>query len=517
MLAERRPTSAPSTPGDAARPAAAARSDRDRDRSTLAHLSHYSLGRHVSELLFLIRGFILAGLLDPALYGVWTKMKIILLLLGYGQLGVHEAMLREVPYAAGRDEGRRVGEIVRNTLGFGLAAALAIAAGIAGAAVLWPHASMGRFRTAWALLAPVFVLTHLYWYLHVKLRAEKRFSGASRIMVVLAAASTLLCSAGAYAFGLSGLLAGLGASYLIVFATTGSGGLPFPRPAWNGRALRHLIRIGMPIMGSGALVTLLWNVDKLAIWAFLTPESLGVYGLLSYLVLSTTLIPEAVSAVLYPRLMEELGRGPSRSTAEVYFFKPTLMIAVIAGPALGILFLTMHLPVRWFLPKYEAGILPGQVLLAGAYFMAIARIPQMLLVSLDRQRLLLGLTALSVAACAAAIAAALTAGWALVGVAGATCFGFFFYSVVVTCASVRATRVPWGTASPFLTHLLMPILATAAVLALSTSIRQDTPTTFVEDLATTLLRCAPVFLTAFALVWAARKRLGLFGRRAAGG
>jgi O-antigen/teichoic acid export membrane protein len=215
--------------------------------------------------------------------------------------------------------------------------------------------------------------------------------------------------------------------------------------------------------------------------------------------------------------MEELGRGPSRSTVEAYLFKPTLMIAITAGPALGLLFLSMHLPVHWFLPKYDPGIRPGQVLLAGAYFMAIARIPQMLLVSLDRQRLLLALTGVSVTVCAAAIGGALAAGWALVGVAGGTCLGFFFYSVVVTWAALRAARVPWRKARRFLADLAFPIFATVAVLALSVSVHPETPATFAADVAATLLRCAPVMVAGLALVWGARRRLGLFTRRASGG
>jgi O-antigen/teichoic acid export membrane protein len=177
----------------------------------------------------------------------------------------------------------------------------------------------------------------------------------------------------------------------------------------------------------------------------------------------------------------------------------------------------MHLPVHWFLPKYDPGLPPGQVLLAGAYFMAIARIPQMLLVSLGRQRLLLALTGISVAVCVAAIGGALAAGGALIGVAFGTCFGFFFYSVLVTWASLRATRVPWRKALDFVVSLLVPFLATAAVLTLSLSIHPKPTTTFAADVAATLLRCAPVLVTAPALLWGAKRRLGLFRRRAPAG
>ena len=80
----------------------------DSERSARAHFSDYSIARYLSEFLFLLRGLLLARILGPALFGVWSQLKIALLFLQYSQLGVHEALLREVPYAlGGGHEGRR--------------------------------------------------------------------------------------------------------------------------------------------------------------------------------------------------------------------------------------------------------------------------------------------------------------------------------------------------------------------------------------------------------------------------
>ena len=67
-----------------------------RENSLLAHFSYYAAARYSTEFLFLLRGFILARVLGPTLFGIWTQLKMALIFLQFSQLGAHEAMMREV-------------------------------------------------------------------------------------------------------------------------------------------------------------------------------------------------------------------------------------------------------------------------------------------------------------------------------------------------------------------------------------------------------------------------------------
>jgi len=490
--------------------------DGDPQRSLFAHFSYYSVGRYLSEFCLLVRGFLLAGILGPALFGVWTKIKIALLLLHYGQLGVHEAMLREVPFAVGKKRADEAETIERNVLGFDLFVAAVISLGIAAAVVLISGSPVAALRSPWLLVAAIFGASQLYWYVHLKLRAEKRFASVSRTMIGFAAASTLLGITAAHLFGLAGFLVALGLAYVLAILLASPGAAPLPRPAWSEAVLRRLIGIGFPIMASGGLATLLWNVDKIAIWGLLPRESLGVYALPSYLVISLTLFPEAVAAVLYPRLMEQLGGTSDGETAARYLVRPTLLIAYLCAPLLGALFLGLHVPVRWLLPKYVEGIVPGQILIGFLFFMAIARIPQIVLVSLNRQRLLLTLTGIAVLGTCAAVVPLLLAGHGLVGAASGMAGGYVLYSVLLLAAALRLARLSRRDLRSFLGELLLAYAATAVAVALVGKVSPAAPSSFAADLVATTLQCLGVAAVGAGLLWRAHRRYELLVRPGGG-
>jgi O-antigen/teichoic acid export membrane protein len=490
--------------------------DVDAQRSLLAHFSYYSLGRYLSEFCLLLRGFLLAGVLGPALFGVWTKIKIALLLLHYGQLGVHEAMLREVPFAAGKKQDHEAKTIERNVLGFDLFVAVAVSVLLVAIVFLVDGSAGAALHSPWLLLAAIFGASQLYWYVHAKLRAEKRFASVSRTMIGFAAASTLLGLAAAHHHGLAGFLIALGLSHVLAVLLANPGGTPLPRPALDDAVLRRLIRIGFPIMASGGLATLLWNVDKIAIWCLLPRESLGVYALASYLVISVTMFPESVAAVLYPRLMERLAKTGTGETIARYLVRPTLLIGNLCCPLLGVLFLALHVPLRWWLPKYAAGLVPGQILIAFLFFMAITRIPLVVLVSLNRQKLLLTLTGIAVFGASTGVVALLLAGQDLIGAAAGMAGGYVLYGVLLLSATLRVVRLPRAALWSFLGELVLPYVVTAVIVAAAAFLSPATPTSFVADLAQTAGQCSCVAAVGVGLLWRAHRRYGLLVRPAGG-
>jgi O-antigen/teichoic acid export membrane protein len=473
--------------------------------SALAHFSSYSAARYLSEFLLLIRGFVLARILGPTLFGVWTQMKIVLVFLQFGQLGAHDAMLRGVPLAVGAGDEPRAERIKGSVLGFNLLSSMMIATTLVVSVAVCRWSWPDPMRLPWAILACIFPLSQLYWYVHLKLRSEKRFSRVSRLMVAFSCLSTLFGIVGALYCGLQGLLIGVAVSFLMVLVWAESGRLAFPRPAWDGAHLRELLKTGFPIMASGALLILLWNVDKLAIWGFMSRESLGIYALPSYLLISVTMIPEAVSAVVYPRLMESLGQAKSATTLEKYLTKPTLVISYLACPVLGVLFLALHLPILWFLPRYVLAIPPGQILIAALFFMVVTRIPHVLLVSLNRQRMLLGLTMIAVVVGVGAVSTLILSGMGLVGAALGAALSYVVYSVSAMLASLRAMRMSAGRAWSFLSAMLLPYIVTAATVVGA----------LVLDLAVTGLQCLVVLTVGGVVFWWAKNRLGLLEPAAA--
>ena len=455
------------------------------------------------------RGFLLAGILGPVAFGIWTKMKIVLLFLHHGQLGVHEAMLREIPLATGAGHRARARRIESSSLGFELLTSAVIACLLVVVISLTSSARLGGQRAPWLILAALLPASQIYWFVILKLRAEKRFRSVARQMLAFAASSTLLGVAAAHWWGVRGALAALAVSHVLAILLVDPGRLPLRRPTLDMAIVRRLIRIGLPIMASSGLLILLWYVDKIAIWVLMSSASLGIYALPSYLLMSVNMLPEAIAAVIYPRLMERLGKTARAEDAEAYLVRPCLVASYLTAPLMGMFFLALHLPLQWALPRYAPGIGPGQILVVGLFFTALARVPGVVLVSLGRQMLLLGLTVVSLVFCVAAVGASILVGGGLEGAAAGAVAGYVLYSVLVTSASIRAVRMPLDRALEFAGRLLLPFAVTVAtVIALiRLTPSGDGP---ISDLLLTGARCAVVLVIGAALVWRAHSRHRLF-------
>jgi O-antigen/teichoic acid export membrane protein len=460
----------------------------DRARSALSHLARYSAARYAAEGLLLLRGLLLARILGPAAFGLWSQMKLALLFLPYTKLGTGEALLREVPFAEGGGDGVRAERIRRAVFAFDLLVSGLIAAGFV-LGLLSLREGTGDVREAWFLLAVVFLASQLYWFAQVRLRAEKRFGQVGRIVAGAAFLSTVAGVPAAWRFGLRGFLIACALAYLVAVLPPLGGPWSFPRPRWDAPVVREMIGIGWPIALSSALLLLLWNVDKLAVWVLLPRASLGIYALGTYLSVPVLLVAEAVSVVLYPRLMERYGATGDPAALAGYVTRPTRLLAYWCAPLLAVLFLCVHLPIVWLLPRYAPAVVPARILIAALFFPLVARMSQVLLVAVNRQVSLARRVALSVVVAAAVAAVAILAGHGLVGAAAGATAGFITYSALVVTAAFRAVRMRPLHALRFVGSTLLPYAVTCAAVAVSIVLGPAAPDRFGSDVAATAVRC----------------------------
>jgi len=446
---------------------------------------------------------------------MWTEMKLVLLFLQYAQLGTHEAMIREVPYAVGTGDHERANNIGRTVIGFNLLSSAVTAIAIIIILLLSEKIWNADIRGLWSSLIGVFFISQVYWFIHLKLQAEKRFGQLSKIMFGFASCSTLVGTLGAYYFSLEGFLFVLGLSYLVMMVYAGRGLSPIPLPNWNAPLLRELIRTGFPIMTSGALLILLWNVDKLAIWLLMSKEDLGIYAVQSYIANTIMLVPSAVSIVLYPRVMESFGKTGTHSSLERYLTQPTLIMSYLACPLLGILFLALHLPIKWLLPKYVLAIIPGQILILAIFFMVIARMPATVLIALNRQNLLLALTGISVLVGAVADYIFVRIGGGIIGVAAGTSLSLIIYSSLTMASSLHVLKMSIKRSVSFLVLVVLPYLVVLCLVGIMLKLLPATDAGWVSDFVYTSISCLVTIMLMGVLIYSVNLRFHFFERKAA--
>jgi O-antigen/teichoic acid export membrane protein len=476
-------------------------------RRLIVDVSVVSAARYVSEAALMVRGLLIAFILGPALFGVWASMRLVLQLSRNAHLGARDGMVQRAALADGHGDVAGAARLRATAAGIDLLAA-SLVVGLVAAVVLL--SGMSQRSTAWWLeFAVVMLVAQFHDFYQVLLRSQRRFGTTACMMIAWAVLSTIAGVWAALVHGLGGFLVALGGSYAVVLAGAVVARPSLPRPALGAGAARELIGAGFPIMSAKAMVMLLWNIDKLLIWAMAGSEPLGVYAVQAVFTNLLLFLPTIVAQVLHPHLMERLGRSGGAAGTRRPLEEGTLLLVLLLCPVIGLLHEVMHLPIRWWLPAYRAAIEPGRILVLSTFFSIAAGVPTTVLVSLGRAVTVIAVRAVALAVAFAAIAAVLAAGSGFTAVAIALSAALALYAVLAVGAALRAVPAGDRPAAWLVRWIVAPGAVMLAAVAVAASIVPDATESWRDDVLATAVRCAIVgAVTAPWTVWAVR-RLGL--------
>ena len=474
----------------------------------LTLISIFSSARLLSEIFLFIRGLSLAVVFGPHVMGVWTQMKLVLIFFPYSHLGTNDAMAREVPRAVGKGDLPRADRIKRTSLGFNLLISSCLALLFVSYLLVHKGGVDISFRTEWMLLPAVLMLNQMLHYVIVRLQAENNIGRSGVLILGFSCVSTIAGIAAAKYIGLAGFIVVVGLS-CVAMLYWGEGISYCRHPVLDFSVIPGLIRTGFPIMMSTAMLILLWNIDKIVISYLMSARDLGIYAFQSSIMGVLMIVPHAVGTVFYPKIMENIGRSIDKDMLEKYLVLPTLTMSYLIIPILGIIFLTVHLPIRWLLPQYALSIVPGQICVFGVFFMVMAKMPVTLLVSLNKQNILLVLAAVSVLSGFAADVFFIRYGYGLVGVAAGTAMSFGVYAVLAIFYCIKTIDLPFARTGSFLYLAFLPYVFTCiACMAIQYCLPGDI-TDWKKDLMDTSIGNGVIIASTSILYFRLNKRYGV--------
>jgi O-antigen/teichoic acid export membrane protein len=289
----------------------------DEGRQIIRETTTYGVSTYLSQVIFLVRGVVIARFLDPSLYGIWSVIKVFLYFSAYMGLGTANAMSREVPYHRGRGEDWKDEGIVSTSLFVTLAVALLAALVV----LVWSFSGQASpYSWEIRLSAAFFVTSAIHFYIPVKLNGEQKIMDLSRYMIAYTLFTSLFGLLLMFVYGLKGLLGGMLAAALLLHAVMViTGRLPYP-PSFSAKIAARLFVTGFPIMVLSACFFMMHSMDKLIVFSILGATNTGYYGLASFLSSLVYCIPSSISAVLFPRMMGDRGRLGSKMDENAYFF-----------------------------------------------------------------------------------------------------------------------------------------------------------------------------------------------------
>jgi O-antigen/teichoic acid export membrane protein len=328
----------------------------------------------IAQVFAFALGIYIRRVLGPESMGVWALLQVVVAYVAYTNLGIVNAVARQIPMMRGKGAPEETLQKTRNA-GYTY---LTFATIVTSAAVLgyafWKRAELSA--PLFFGLVTVAGVTFLergnnYWV--QLLYAEKKFIFASRYKIY----STLVNAA--LVLSLTGLyhLYGFYGATLLSFL--------FNRVylRWKSRIgfciewrlgeIKKLLSFGVPLWGLGFVTALFNSLDKLCIGKLLGMKSLGVYSLATLAGGYLFMFPNMFQAVLVPRTFERFGDDKDKGGREKYSLVPGRLMVVYFSLGIGAIAILSGPFCRALLPAYTDGLPALKALLYAYCFMALTQ------------------------------------------------------------------------------------------------------------------------------------------------
>jgi len=326
-----------------------------------------SLSTVISRILLLIRDFLLASILGPASYGIWTQMVVVFSYALHLPLGFQNAMSREVPYFLGQEKSERAKTvqdivfIVMISTGVLAAVSFLIADGFFG------YRLLGLPFSSLILVGVVVIVQQVYAYFSILLRARQSFSVFSIGFAVVALLSLVLASIFSRCLGANGVASaqGLALTFVIGYwlSKTDYWSLTI-RFRWQ--EFLRLAHIAIPLFIVGISGLLISSMDRLAVTIFYSEEQTGYYGLAFLVSQSISLLVTPIVQAISPRLVESFGRHGEPKKVENYLTLLTVFMGSVVALLIGVVYLLIGDLLPVYLPQYGPSVNVTRNLLVGS-------------------------------------------------------------------------------------------------------------------------------------------------------
>jgi len=474
--------------------------------------THVLCGTVVASVLGMLRGFIIAGGLGPALYGAWNILMVIFTYNSYADLGLANGMNKEMPYLRGKDDASGAEAVKDNTF-------WAISLIVTGVNIFLIAASF-VFRArlpegmvvAVCILAITNVLFHLYNFLVSLLRTDKEFGlfGFAQALLSLISLAFVVVFFKVSPDRLYGALSALAIGYFLVVLYI------MCRRRYRVRFtldIQHVIGIfktGFPLIIIQVGAVLLISIDRWMIAGMIGQIDLGYYGI--GLTMANFLFAGAstIAFTLYPFMLERFGQTNDAGQSEQLVYTPLLVLSYLM--AVGCTMTAFVVPplIIHILPAYVPGITATIILVFGIYFISIMTICGNFLVSINKQNTVLYVQMILIPFSIVFNYGLIKTGLGIEGVALGTAVVYFLYGTTVILVGLRSFTKDSRELLVKTGKIYLPFIASIFVYLFLRMALGDITASPKGDLMVTILQISVFLGPAVLLAWHLNRITGVF-------
>ena len=476
------------------------------EKEIIRDTSIFTIARYAAYFFTILTGLVIAKVLGPASFGVYSALMLIVTYSRYSHLGLLPAMTKKVPFYKGKKEYKKA----RETKNIAFSGAMIIILFISLVLIIvsffiknLDNHTLNSIR----IVALVIILQKIFFFYQDHLRVEKRFLMIGKTLLIYSITYFMFITILIMRFKLEGVFfASLIAYCIVIFYILRKERFKF-KITIMPRRIVELMKFGFPLLTIGIMSIFLLSIDKLMIIKFMDKVQLGYYsiGIMAAEIISFT--PHSISYVMLPHFLERYGEKEDKLHLKNHLFQPTLIISYLIPVVIGLAFITAPIAIYYILPKYIQGITPIKILVCAAFFMSIITPAITFLITLSKERKMLSLQAISIIIAIILNYLFIINGYGIKGVAIATAITYFFYS---TCILIYSFGHYIHRITEFIklfSKTYAPFLYITLILALSNLI----PITgnLSRDISLTLLKLVIFMVFSLPLVWLANKKTGV--------
>jgi O-antigen/teichoic acid export membrane protein len=344
-------------------------------------------GNYISALLRVVRGFAVAALLGPASMGIVAVGNLVTNYGQYADLGVGQAVGREIPMALGRGDSQEAAALAW----YGILARLLGGVLVTGATILWALSTWAasepiELKLVLVLSALSIVAAGEMMMLQTIGCSHGRFTEAARIGVVFAVFNLAGGVGGAYYGGSVGATIG---GVLAATISTVYGWWKLKPAGYLGidRArLMALVRLGVPLALLLFMSFNLENIDQVMILGLLNRTALGLYAIVLQAGSLISLMGLSVSSVIGPRLLKRFAQHGTTESIRELTWKPAVALSALMPTLVCLAWLLGPWFIVWLLPKYVLSIAPFKIYMTAMYFLVLNLGVSSTLLALNKHR-----------------------------------------------------------------------------------------------------------------------------------
>ncbi len=140
------------------------------------------------------------------------------------------------------------------------------------------------------------------------------------------------------------------------------------RPGWNRPSVKTLLSAGAPLLALSYLVTFSNGFDRLILLAEVGVVAVGLFAPALAIKNAMNALPAAVNQYISPRLSQRLGAMDDPKSLWGTSWRATGATCLAMVPVVVIGWFLLPPLISTFFPRYEASILPAQLMLASGLF-----------------------------------------------------------------------------------------------------------------------------------------------------